>query len=186
MARTLLDNASWDFDSNCFVCEPKNSRGLGVPFYLDGDAGRVVAEFTPETWHSGAPSFAHGGVSMALLDEGMAWAAIALAQRLAITRRAETTFSRPVRVGQAHTVSCWVESLEGQRLVARGEILDVKGRACVEVRAEFHAMTKEEAEAAVGGRSEKAEGLVADGGPVNRSGGPGVELAADTAPAPRH
>lgn len=158
MARTLLDNEAWDFGTNCFVCEPRNTRGLGVPFYLDGEAGRVVAGFTPETHHSGAPAFAHGGVSMALVDEGMAWAVIAIARRFGITRKAETTFVRPVKVGEPHAVSCWIESQEGHDLVARGEITDSRGKTCVAVRAEFYVMTKEEAAVALGAQSQQASG----------------------------
>ena len=121
MALVLLDNEKWDFGSNCFVCEPKNGRGLGIPFYLDAEANRVVAPFTPETHHSGAPMFAHGGFSQALLDEGMAWAVIAIAHRFGMTRRSEVTFVRPVKLGQPHTTAAWIESRDGHDLIALGD-----------------------------------------------------------------
>lgn len=156
MARTLLDNEQWDFGSNCFVCEPRNDRGLGIPYYLDDESNRVVAPFTPETRHSGAPMFAHGGFSQALLDEGMAWAVIAIAHRFGVTRKAEVTFVRPVTIGEPHTVSAWIESRDGNELIALGEITDNRGKTCVQVRASFYVLTKEEAEAAVGARSEQA------------------------------
>src|SRR5690606_4936273 len=79
VARRLLDKRDWDFPSSCWVCEPGNDHGLQVPFYLDEEARQVVAEFTPQPFHSGAPEFAHGGLSMALLDEGMTWALISIA-----------------------------------------------------------------------------------------------------------
>lgn len=162
MVRVLLDNAAWDFGTNCFVCEPKNERGLGVPFYLDEEAKEVQADFTPATHHSSAPTFAHGGVSMALLDEGMAWAVIALAHRFGVTRRADVTFSRPVRVGQPHTVVCRIESHTDPDLVASGELRDARGRTCVAMRAEFHVMTKEQAAAALGTHSEAAQSYTRD------------------------
>src|SRR5258708_4424781 len=72
MARHLLDNATrWDFETRCFVCEPRNEQGLGVSFYHDDEAHRIVAEFTPQAYHPGAPQVMHGGISMSLLDEGM-------------------------------------------------------------------------------------------------------------------
>lgn len=157
MPRVLLDNQQWDFGSNCFVCEPKNERGLCIPFYLDAEAGRVVADVTPEPHHSGAPMFAHGGFSQALLDEGMAWAVIAIAHRFGVTRKSEVSFVRPVRIGQPHTVSCRVESREGHDLVATGEITDGRGKVCVSVRASFYVMTKEEADAALGAPSAQAQ-----------------------------
>ena len=156
MARVLLDNEAWDFGSNCFVCEPKNERGLGIPFYLDEESERVVADFTPETQHSGAPAFAHGGFSMALLDEGMAWAVIAIAHRFGVTRKSESTFVRPVRIGQAHTLACWIASGEGETRSVAGEILDNRGKVCVQMQAEFFVMTKEQADAAIGVASVQA------------------------------
>ena len=156
MTRVLLDNAQWDFGSNCFVCEPKNERGLGIPFYLDADEGAVVADVTPEAHHSGAPMFAHGGFSQALLDEGMAWAVIAIAHRFGITRKAEVTFARPVKIGQPHLVSCRIESRDGHDLVTTGEITDARGKLCVGARASFYVMTKEEADAALGASSQQA------------------------------
>ena len=153
MTQTLLDNEQWDFGSNCFVCEPGNERGLGIPYYLDDEANRVVARFTPESHHSGAPMFAHGGFSQALLDEGMAWAVIAIAHRFGVTRKAEVTFARPVKIGQVHTVSAWIESRDGHDLIALGEITDMRGKICVSVRESFYVMTKEEADVALGAQS---------------------------------
>ncbi|MGE5597205.1 MAG: PaaI family thioesterase [Hyphomicrobiales bacterium] len=157
MARILLDNRDWDFGSNCWVCDPNNSKGLQVPFYLDEEARRVVAEFTPEVHHSGAPRFAHGGFSMALLDEGMAWAVIALAKQWGVTRRATSVFSRPVRLGEPHSLACWVEGGHASDLTVGGEIVDARGKVCVSVRAEFYVMTEEEAERALGVRSDAAK-----------------------------
>jgi uncharacterized protein (TIGR00369 family) len=158
MAKVLLDNEQWEFGTNCFVCEPKNARGLGIPFYVDADAGRVEAVFTPEAHHSGAPMFAHGGFSMALIDEGMAWAVIAIAHRFGVTRETNVQFLRPVKVGAPHTVACWVESHDGQDLVAAGEVRDARGKPCVVARATFTALTKEQVAGAIGGQSAQAEG----------------------------
>ena len=148
MARVLLDNEQWDFGTNCFVCEPRNERGLGIPFFHDAEAARVVASFTPAAHHSGAPAYAHGGFSMALLDEGMAWAVIAIAHRFGVTRSTEVQFQRPVKVAAEHEVACAIESHDGRDLVASGEIRDARGRVCVSARSTFYALTAEEARAA--------------------------------------
>ncbi|MCK9520957.1 MAG: PaaI family thioesterase [Dehalococcoidia bacterium] len=154
MAKRLLQNQEWDFASRCWVCEPGNDRGLEVPFFLDEDARRVVAEFTPEPCHSGAPEFAHTGFSTALLEEGMAWAVIAVAHKWGVTRRSQSVFSRPVRIGQPHTLHAWIEGGYGSDLTAAAEILDGRGKVCVAVRADFYVMTGEEAERALGVRSD--------------------------------
>lgn len=163
MTRHLLDNTTWDFPTSCFVCEPRNSRGLGVRFYHDDEAARVVAEFVPEAHHTGAPTVLHGGVSMALLDEGMAWAAIAIARRFAYTERMETRFLRPLRVGQAVSVSCWIASQEGETLRAVGELRNERGKLCVAANGDYHALTAREARSAIGTESDQIAEFIQGG-----------------------
>jgi uncharacterized protein (TIGR00369 family) len=119
-------------------------------FFYDDDLERVVGEFTPTPDHSGAPNYAHGGASMAVLDDAMAWAIIAVRQRFGLSHRVEVDFLRPVLIGWSYSVEAWVESLEGRSLYARGEIRDHKGRVCVSARGKYTVMTLEEAEEAIG------------------------------------
>ena len=56
MALVRLHNETWGFDSNCFVCEPKNQLGLRIPFHHDEERDIVVAEFTLDNTFSGAPT----------------------------------------------------------------------------------------------------------------------------------
>ena len=43
MVTRPLENARWGFESNCFVCEPRNAAGLRIPFEHDDEAGVVLA-----------------------------------------------------------------------------------------------------------------------------------------------
>lgn len=155
MSRRLLTD-TFGFDSRCFVCHPENQGGMRQRFYLDEDANQVVAEFTPGKDLSGAPNYAHGGASLAVLDDAMAWAVIALKERFGVTRHVEAYFQRPVRVGARHEVRAWVESAEERTMVARGEILDEKGRACVSTQAIYTVLTFDEARQAIGKAAEGA------------------------------
>jgi acyl-coenzyme A thioesterase PaaI-like protein len=94
-----LLNSRWGFESNCFVCEASNTEGLRIPFLHDAEQRRVVAGFELDDRFSGAPSYVHGGIVLAVLDEAMAWAAIAVAGVFAVTKETTTRFRRPVRVG---------------------------------------------------------------------------------------
>jgi len=47
----------------------------------------VFAEFELDADYSGAPTLVHGGVTLALLDEAMSWATIALGGKFAYTGR---------------------------------------------------------------------------------------------------
>jgi acyl-coenzyme A thioesterase PaaI-like protein len=119
MALQPLSNAGWGFETNCFVCEPSNPLGLRVPYFLDDDAGVVVAEFILGVEHSGAPHYVHGGVLLAILDEAMAWAAIAIGGRFAVVQSTATTFDRPVRIDEPHHVEASIHSRTDTAVTAR-------------------------------------------------------------------
>ena len=149
MSRKPLTN-SFAFDSRCFVCDQENEGGLRQRFFMDDELGRVVAEFVPSADHSGAPNYAHGGVSMAILDDAMAWAIIAIKDRFGLTRKAEVEFFRPVLVGRGYDVQAWVESFEDRSLVARAELRSSEGKLCVSAKGSYTVLTLEEAERAIG------------------------------------
>ena len=67
-----LENSRWGFESNCFVCEAANPAGLGLEFYVDTDDDAVVVEFPLDQRFSDAPSYVHGGLVLAVMDEAMA------------------------------------------------------------------------------------------------------------------
>jgi acyl-coenzyme A thioesterase PaaI-like protein len=141
---------TFGFDSRCFVCDPDNRGGLRQRFFLDTDRERVVAEFTPAADHSGAPNYAHGGATMAVLDDAMAWAIIATKERFGLSRRVETDFVRPVIIGKTYRVEAWVESFEDRSLEARAELKSTSGKLCVASKGLYMVMTLAEAEQAIG------------------------------------
>ena len=145
-----LDNAGWGFDSNCFVCEASNPGGLRIPFFHDDGADLVFADFTLDATFSGAPSYVHGGVTMAVLDEAMAWAAIAVARSFALTIRSTTTFHRAVHVGRPYRVEARVLGRTDRTIEAAATVADGAGRPCAEAAATFRPMGADQARAAMG------------------------------------
>jgi acyl-coenzyme A thioesterase PaaI-like protein len=141
---------TFGFGSRCFVCDPDNSGGMRQRFFLDRDRQRVVAEYTPTVDQSGAPDYAHGGATMAVLDDAMAWAIIAMKERFGLSRRVETDFVRPVMVGRTYSVEAWVESFEERSLEARAEVRTGSGKVCVAAKGRYIVMTLTEAEQAIG------------------------------------
>lgn len=63
----------------CPVCgDPaKNPLALGVRWFYDSDAARVVGTFTAGANHTGYENTLHGGLLASLLDECLAWACAA-------------------------------------------------------------------------------------------------------------
>ena len=145
-----LSNDAWGFESNCFVCEARNPGGLGIPFHHDTLTSTVVAEFSLDERFSGAPKYVHGGVALAILDEAMAWATIAIAQRFAVTAETTTQFERPVRLGRAHTVTAKVERIDGRDIFTTATIVRSDGKLCATAQARFSGLDAEQAESAIG------------------------------------
>ncbi len=137
MARRQLHNEDWGFDSNCFVCEPRNTGGLRIPFHHDDELEAVVATFTLDATFSGAPSYVHGGVSLAVLDEAQAWATIAVGGKFAVTAETTTRFDRPVLVDRSYTVEARITAQDDERIATEGRILDHKDRVCAASRTTF-------------------------------------------------
>ena len=150
MAVRALDPGAWGFPTQCFVCESDNAHGLRVPFSYDEDARRVFAEFTFGPEYSGAPKYVHGGIVLAVLDEAMAWAAIAAAGRFAVVRETTTTFEHGVRVGAPHRVEAEVETSGPVRVEASARVVDASGRRCARARARLVVLTQDTAAAAIG------------------------------------
>jgi uncharacterized protein (TIGR00369 family) len=150
MAVHRLENARWGFGTNCFVCEPSNPRGMQVPFSHDDDRNFVFAEFTLDEGFSGAPTYVHGGATLALLDEAMSWATIAVGGKFAVTKHAETDFEWPVRVGRPYRLEARVVEQDEKRIATEAIVLDAEGRLCVRARAEMIVLSPAQAVDAIG------------------------------------
>lgn len=145
-----LENIAWGFDSNCFVCEPKNEGGLRIPFFHDDETDVVFAEYSLDDTFSGAPSYVHGGVTLAVLDEAMAWATIAVAKAFALTAKTTTEFRRPMRVGSTYRVEARIVGQQGSTIEVAATITNRGGNPCAEAVASFHAMNAEQTTQALG------------------------------------
>jgi acyl-coenzyme A thioesterase PaaI-like protein len=150
MAAERLDATRFGFDSRCFVCDGTNERGMQVPFFHDADTGIVFADFTLDDSFSGAPTLVHGGATLALIDEGMAWATIAIGGKFAFTQETAASFDWPVRLGRPYRVEVRLTEQDDRRMVTEAAVLDAKGRACVTARAVMSVLDLGQATDAIG------------------------------------
>jgi acyl-coenzyme A thioesterase PaaI-like protein len=150
MSLRPLDSAAFGFPTSCFVCDPENARGLRLSFFHDEDAGVVTAEFSLGEEFSGAPQYVHGGVVLAVVDEAMAWAAIALAGRFAVVRETTTTFEHGVRLGQPHRVEARIESQTQRVVQTSARVLNADGKRCARSKARLVFLTESGARSAIG------------------------------------
>src|SRR4051794_38270197 len=137
MATIPLRNEAWGFDSNCFVCEPRNAHGLRIPFAHDDHDEVVRASFNLDDTFSGAPTYVHGGVTLAILDEAQSWATIAVAHKFAVTVETTARFAHPVRIGRDYTVEARVVEQDTEHIQTSARVLDAKDRECATSDATF-------------------------------------------------
>jgi acyl-coenzyme A thioesterase PaaI-like protein len=145
-----LEAARFGFDTRCFVCEPANPRGLQVPFFHDTDLEVVFATFELPSEFSGAPTLVHGGVTLALIDEAMSWATIALGGKFAYTGETSARFEWPVRLGRSYRVEARLADRSDRRMTTEAAVLDAKGRRCVSAVATMVVLDLDHATDAIG------------------------------------
>jgi acyl-coenzyme A thioesterase PaaI-like protein len=150
MALHPLRNTAFGFPSECFACDPDNPVGLRLSFVHDDEADLVIADFTLGPAYQGAPRFVHGGLLLAILDEAMAWAAIAVAGRFAVSRTSKASFRRPVMIDVSHRVEALVEESDERSVSARARVLNPEGKRCAEASARLVVLTEETARSAIG------------------------------------
>jgi acyl-coenzyme A thioesterase PaaI-like protein len=145
-----LEASRFGFDSRCFVCERANPRGLQIPFFHDTDAELVFATFDLPPEFSGAPTLVHGGVTLALIDEAMSWATIALGGKFAYTGETAARFEWPVRLGRSYRVEARLVDRSARRMTTEAAVLDAKHRPCVTASATMVVLDLDQAADAIG------------------------------------
>jgi len=106
-------------DGHCFACGPRSEIGLRLVFDVTGE-GTVRAHTTLARAFQGWVGMAHGGIVMALLDEGMAHAAGAVGYR-GVTGEVRVRFRKPVPIGAPLQI-------DGSVLWRRGRVLGVAAK----------------------------------------------------------
>ncbi len=157
MSLIPLHNDDLGYETNCFVCEQSNADGLRIPFFHDTDRNLVSAEFSLTNTFSGAPTVVHGGVSLAVLDEAMAWACIAIGRQWAVTSETTTRFDRAVYVDKPHQVEAEVVEQNDIEIVATARIVDLKGRLRAESRATFTVLGEAQLKRVVGEKGDSID-----------------------------
>lgn len=150
VGKIRLHNDDLGYETNCFVCEQTNEAGLRIPFFHEADRNLVTAEFTLSDSFSGAPTMLHGGVTLAVLDEAMAWACIAIGRQWAVTSETSTKFHRAIYVDKPHVVEAEITEQTDSEIITAGRILNLKGVVRAEATATFTALGEAQLKRAVG------------------------------------
>ena len=126
---------AWQRDY-CFGCGPANPSGLQLRFVLGPGEDSYVCEFELSPQFGGPPGHAHGGIIATILDEAMG-KANKLTGRIALTRRMEVDYLRPVPLGQSLVVEGRIGSVRGRALYNRAELRNAEGVVLARSRGKF-------------------------------------------------
>jgi uncharacterized protein (TIGR00369 family) len=128
------DKIERQLTDRCFGCGQQNPAGLKLRFLTEGES--VTAEFTPSADHEGYPGYLHGGITCALLDEAMGWAAYHLSSgALAVTARVQIKFRRPLLIGEPLTVTASITRRSTRHLWTEATIRRKDGKPAAEATA---------------------------------------------------
>jgi hypothetical protein len=89
-------------------------------------------------------------VTLALIDEAMSWATIALGEKFAYTGETAARFEWPVRLGPRGAPRPDTADRAERRMTTEAVVLDAKGRPCVTARATMVVLDLGQAAAAIG------------------------------------
>lgn len=128
--------------SNCFGCGPENSTGLQLKFTPTPAGNAYRSEFQLGPSFAGPPGHAHGGIIATILDEAMS-KANRLRSTVALTRRIEVDYLRPVPLGQPLVVEGRIVRVRGRALYNRAELRNAEGVVLARSRGKFLAIDAE-------------------------------------------
>ncbi len=134
--RDHLQGLHWQ----CFGCGQENRLGLRLNVRLIGD--KTECTFTPIPEFQGPPGVTHSGVVSTVLDEVMSQLIYAQLN-LAVTRKVEVTYRRPLRIGQTYYFSAYIVKQNSRIIAARAEARDADGNQVARARGIFAPLDEE-------------------------------------------
>jgi acyl-coenzyme A thioesterase PaaI-like protein len=128
------DKIERQLTDKCFGCGQQNPMGLKLRFRTEGNS--VKADFIPASPYEGYPGYLLGGITCAILDEAMGWAAYGLSSgALAITAKAEIKFRRPLLIGEPLIVAASITRRSTRHLWTEATIKRKDGKLAAEASA---------------------------------------------------
>ena len=118
-------------DVACFGCGPRNTKGLQLKSYRDGD--EVVATFMPWPEHDNGIGLLNGGIIATLLDchsaaavfsaaDARGWKPLGGSAFSFVTAGINVEYLRPAPLNEPVTLRAWITSAEESTIVCDDEL----------------------------------------------------------------
>ena len=82
----------------CFCCSPRNSSGLNLSFWEEGD--EVFTLWDPGNTYDGFPGVLHGGLQATVMDEVAAWTVYVKCGTSGVTVNLNVNYKTPAFTGK--------------------------------------------------------------------------------------
>lgn len=138
-------------DGQCFYCGDHNPHGLKMKFYWDDEALEVSTQYDPPRYLVGQGNILHGGIQIGFLDEIMGWTSRHHTGENVVTTNLNTTFMKPVYLGQTVNLSCKVSSVDLPKVYLRATLSDAQGNLCTAAEGTYHVLPPGRFEAIIQG-----------------------------------
>jgi len=131
----------------CPVCgDPaRNPLALGVRWFYDREAERVVGSFTAGANHTGYENTLHGGLLASLLDECLAWACAAARGSYFVTGELTLRYKATAPLGVPIEISGGAGEARGPYVRAEGTARLDDGTTIATASGTFAAMSRDRA-----------------------------------------
>ena len=130
-----IPTQSWQ-RNRCFGCGVANPGGLQLKFVLSPGGRSYLCEFELSDQFGGPPGHAHGGIIATILDEAMG-KANKLKGKVALTRRLEVDYLRPVPLDEPLVAEGRISRVRGRALYNQAELRNAQGVVLARSRGKF-------------------------------------------------
>lgn len=128
--------------NHCFGCGNENPDGLRLKFRFDEAHERAICDFRMPKRYQGPPGHIHGGVIATILDEAMG-KVNKLRSVIALTKKMEIEYMRPVPLGEKLTVVGREKAVHGRKHFNVAEIRNQAGEVLARSEGLFIAIDPE-------------------------------------------
>jgi len=121
---------------NCFGCSPKNTLGLQMQFYEDGDW--IISDWEPKLHLNGYGNILHGGIQTTLLDEIASWLLYVKLETAGVTSNINVNFRKAVEANKGK-LKIRAKLVEHNRKIASifCELINADGIVCTDAEVKY-------------------------------------------------
>lgn len=127
---------------NCFGCSSKNTLGLQMEFFLDGEF--VKSKWKPKKHLAGYGDILHGGIQSTIHDEIASWVVYTIVKTAGVTANLNVKYRNPLHISKGE-INVRAKLIEANRKFAtiHTELFDSSGELCSEAEVKYFIFPQE-------------------------------------------